>query len=167
MGTYTDAVKLRKLYKSVDTSNLVDNDIEFFIKQAEATITAKIAVRYSLPFSAIPDLIESLASEFSLIKILDRFFTSETDSKNDWREIRKKDLDMILDGIMDGSIPLVDSNNNIIATRTDVGTVDSNNKNFIPIFNNLNERIQQVDPDLLEDQFNELDLSGFHTFDRF
>lgn len=167
MGTYTDAVKLRKLYKAVDTSNLVDIDIEFFIKQAEAIITAKIAARYLLPFATIPALIETLASEFSLIKILDRFFTSETNSKNDWRTIRMKDLNAILDGIVDGSIPLTDASDNTIAVRTDVGLVDSNNKDFIPIFNNLNERIQQVDPDLLEEQFNELDLGGPSTFDRF
>ena len=166
MGTYTNADKLRKLYKAIDTTGLVDNDLEFFIKQAEAIISGKIAAKYSLPFSTVPALIETLASEFSLIKILDRFFTSETSSENDWRKIRMDDLSAILNGVVDGSISLIDVSGNIISTRTDVGGIDSDKKDFPPIFNNLSERIQQVDPNLLEEQFNELDLTGFDPFDR-
>lgn len=156
MGKYTDATKLRKLYKDIDTSGLIDNDIEFFIRQKENIIDLKLAQRYTLPFSSTPPVIETIASECSLVGILDRYFTSESKSKNDWREVRATACNSLLDALSDGSLTLVDSGGAIISQRTDIGGIQSNTSGYEPTFNRLDETLQQEDQDRLEDVYNDV-----------
>jgi phage gp36-like protein len=156
MGKYTNAINLRKLYKDIDTTGLVDNDVEFFIKQKETIIDLKLAQRYTLPFSSTPPIIETIASECSFIGILDRYFTGETNSKNDWREVRATACNSILDALSDGSLTLVDSGGEIISQRTDIGGIQSNTSGYEPTFNRLNETLQREDPDRLDDTYNDV-----------
>lgn len=163
MGKYTDATKLRKLYKDIDTTGVVDNDIEFFIRQKENIIDLKLSQRYTLPFSSTPPIIETIASECSFIGILDRYFTAETKSKNDWRTIRATDCNSLLGAISDGNMTLVDSGGNIIEQRADIGGIQSNTSGYEPTFNNLDETRQRVDPDKLDDEYNEVS-KGFDYY---
>lgn len=156
MGKYTDATKLRKLYKDIDTTDINDNDIEFFIRQKENIIDLKLAQRYTLPFSSTPPVIETVATECSFIGILDRYFTAETKSNNDWREIRATACNSILDALSDGSISLVNSAGEIIDQRTDIGGIQSNTSGYEPTFNRLDETLQQEDSDRLEDTYNDV-----------
>ena len=157
MGTYTDETKVRNLYPKLDdVTNLSDKQIEFYVTQAENIINGKISQRYTLPFSSTPPLIESIATEFSLIKLLDRFFTAERVSKNDWRNVRKEDIDKLLEGIMDGSITLVDSANNVIGQST-AALIASTTEDYEPTFNLLDPVLQRVDPDRLQDKKDDVD----------
>lgn len=153
MGTYTTAVKVRNLYPELSTATrLTDTQLDFYIAQAENHISAILAVRYGLPFTATPPLVETIATEYALIKVLDRFFTSETASKNDWRNIRKADLDKILKSILDGEILLIDANNSVIAQRIDVGSIASNTQTYTPTFSHLGDGQQRIDHDRLDDE---------------
>ena len=163
MGTYTDATELRKLYKDIDTTGLVDNDIEFFIRTAENEISAKLAMRYALPFSSTPPVIKSIAQEKSFIKILDRFFTAETRSRNDWRDVRAEDCNKLLDSITDGKVPLLNSSMSAISQRSDLG-IQSNTSGYEPTMNELPQTLQQVDSDKLEDTFDRVDDGRFGDF---
>jgi len=160
MGDFTNPTEIRKLYKKIDQSGLVDNDIDFFIRIAENIVKAKLAVKYTLPFTTVPLMVKTIAQELALIKILDRFFTSETTSKNDWRTIRKEDLDALLEKIMSGEIPLLDANDAIISTRTDNAGIESDTEIYTPIFDNLNAVEQFVDPDLVDDLREEKDITN-------
>lgn len=163
MGTYTDATELRKLYKDIDTTGLNDNDIEFFIRTAENEISARLSARYTLPFTAIPPVIKSVSQEKSFIKILDRFFTAETRSKNDWRDVRANDCKALLDSIVDGDVPLLNSSMAVISQRSDLG-IQSNTSGYEPTMNELPQTLQQVDSDKLEDTFDRVDDGRFGDY---
>lgn len=163
MGTYTDATEIRKLYGEIDTTGLVDNDVEFFIRTAENEITARLGAKYTLPFSSTPPVIKTIAQEKSFIKILDRFFTAETRSKNDWRDIRAADCNSLLGDIVDGKIPLLNSSLEVISTRTDLG-IQSNTSTYEPTMNELPQTLQQADSDKLEDTFDRVDDGRFGEF---
>ena len=153
MPKYTNNQKVRDLYPKLDEIKSVSkNQVEFFIDQAEPIIDGKLALRYAVPFSPVPPLIESLSTEYALIKLLDRFFTQEKPSKSDWRAVRKKDLDSILNSLADGTMSLVNSAGEIIAQRTDVGGVYSDTKEYTPTFSHRTEEGQEVDPDRLDDE---------------
>lgn len=153
MGTYTTAVKVRSLYPELNTATrLTDTQLDFYVAQAENHISAILAVRYGLPFATTPPLVETITTEYALIKVLDRFYTSETASKNDWRNIRKADLDKMLKSILDGDILLIDANNGVIAQRADIGSVASNTQTYTPTFSHLGDGYQKIDPDRLDDE---------------
>lgn len=157
MGDYTNAIDLRKLFKKIDTANLNDNDLEFYITMAESVVKGKIAKRYDVTFSAVPPLIRYISAELSLIFVLNRFFTGETRSKNDWRDVRKQDNDKLLNDIADGKIALTDSSGNIIAQRTDNQGIESNTKDYTPTFSHLDVEDQKLDKDREDDERDDLD----------
>lgn len=153
MGLYTTSAKVRSLYPDLnDATKLTDTQIDFYIAQAENHISARVAQMYALPFSAVPPLLESMATEYSLIKVLDRYFTAETASKNDWRNIRKQDLDKILESVAVGETPLLTSSLATIAQRTDVGGVSSDTQTYAPTFNHLHYGEQKLDVDRQDDE---------------
>ena len=153
MPVYSDNGKVRDLFPKLDEiKSLSVKQVDFFIDQAEPIINGKLAVRYTVPFSPVPPLIESLTTEYALLKLLDRFFTQEKPSKSEWREIRKEDLDETLNGLADGSISLVSSAGEIIAQRTDIGGIASDTKDYTPTFSHRTEEGQEVDPDRLDDE---------------
>ena len=157
MPDYTTVTKVTDLFPKISETSITSASIAFYIDQAEAEINGKIIARYTLPFSLTPPLIETIATELSVIKILDRFFTSENRSKNDWRDTRKKDLNNILNGIMDGKISLVNSANEIIEQRSDLQDVYSDTMDYTPTFNHLLYSLQVIDEDRLDDEEDDLD----------
>ena len=150
MGNYTSAEDVRRLYKPIDTTNLNDNDIDYFILKAEAEIDGKIALKYTVPISPAPSLLRIAAGELALVYILERFFTSETGSSNEWAAERKKDIKELIDMIASGEVLLVDANGNTIAQTG--GTIQSNTSIYNPIFTLRNPIEDEVDPDLLDDE---------------
>lgn len=158
MGVYTTDKKVRDLFPRIDeVPSISEKQVVFFIDQAEPIINGKLAVRYDVPFDPVPPLIESLATEYALIKLLDRFFTQEKPSKSDWRAIRKKDLDQTLNGLADGSISLVNSAGELIVQRSDIGGISSDTSTYKPTFDHRSEEGQEVDPDRLRDEEDALD----------
>lgn len=158
MGDYTNPTSVRALFPKLDTvTALTDTQIDFYVQQAESELNARLARRFTLPFSSSPPLIGMLATEFTLIKILDRFMTAEKASKNDWRMVRKADLMETLDGIVGGQIPLLTNSMVQIGTRVDAAGISSNTSGYAPTFNLLDESLQQVDADRLDDEEDALD----------
>jgi len=158
MGVYTNDRNVRDLYPKIDqVKSITEQQVVFFIDQVEPIINGKLAPRYSIPFSPVPPLIESISTEYALIKLLDRFFTQEEPSKSDWRATRKKDLDEILNGLADGSVLLVNSAGEIIAQRSDIGGISSNTSAYKPTFDHRDEIGQVVDKDRLEAEEDALD----------
>lgn len=158
MGDYTNPTSVRALFPKLDTvTALTDTQIDFYVQQAESELNARLARRFTLPFSSSPPLIGMLATEFTLIKLLDRFMTAEKASKNDWRMVRKADLMETLDGIVGGQIPLLTNSMVQIGTRVDAAGISSNTSGYAPTFNLLDESLQQVDADRLDDEEDALD----------
>lgn len=157
MPDYTTVTKVTDLFPKISDTSITSASIAFYIDQAEAEINGRIAVRYTLPFSLTPPLVETIATELSVIKILDRFFTSEAKSKNDWRDTRRKDLNSLLDGIAEGKITLINSANEIIGQRSDIQDIYSDTKDYTPTFNHLHYSLQEIDEDRLDDEEDDLD----------
>lgn len=153
MGRYTTAGDMRKLFKAFDTvPQITDIDLEFFVTMSEAEIDGYLAQQYTLPFSLVPPVIRSLASEYATIKALDRFFTGETENKNDWRMIRKKELTELLKGYADGSLTLTSSDSSIIAQRADLHNIVSGTSRYTPTHGHGDVVFEEVDPGRREDE---------------
>ena len=83
MPSYTTVENVLDLYPRVGSlSTVTSSNIAFYIDQAENEINGHLINGYTLPFSSTPPIISTLSTEYSLVKILQRFFTQEVGSDN-------------------------------------------------------------------------------------
>jgi phage gp36-like protein len=156
MPTYTTVPNVLSLYPRVGSLASVNSaSIAFYIDQAENEINGYLANNYTLPFSSSPPMITTLSTEYSLVKILERFFTQEVGSTNAWVEERKKYIVDTLNKINDGTLGLVTSSGELIVYNAG-DTIFSNTMNYTPTFTMLDETLQQIDSDRLEDEYDDV-----------
>ena len=156
MPTYTTVPNVLSLYPRVGSLASVNSaSIAFYIDQAENEINGYLANNYTLPFSSSPPMITTLSTEYSLVKILERFFTQEVGSTNAWVEERKKYIVDTLSKINDGTLGLVTSSGELIVYNAG-DTIFSNTMNYTPTFTMLDETLQQIDSDRLEDEYDDV-----------
>lgn len=164
MPTYTTVPNVLSLYPRVGSLASVNSaSIAFYIDQAENEINGYLANNYTLPFSSSPPLVTTLSTEYSLVKILERFFTQEVGSKNEWVEERKKYLLDTFNKINNGDIGLVTSSGELIVYNSG-DTIFSNTMNYNPTFTMLDETLQQIDSDRLEDEHDAVRDEEYNPF---
>lgn len=157
MGAYTNAENVRSLYPQLnELSSLTDGQIDFYVAQAEAEVNGYLATRYALPFSAVPPLVETVSTEYALIKLMDRFFSAEAPTENDWKEVRRKELKELLAALAEGRVVLVTTAGAIITTATGAG-IESDTSTHTPTFNHLDPAMQKIDEDRLDDEEDAID----------
>lgn len=157
MGAYTNADNVRKLYPALnELTSLTDTQIDFYVAQAEAEIDGRLAVRYALPFSAVPPLVEALSTEYALIKLMDRFYSAEAPAKNDWKEVRRRELRRTLTALASGTMALVTSTGAVIATATGAG-IESDTSDYTPTFSHVDPVLQRIDEDRIDAEEDAID----------
>lgn len=161
MPIYTTVSNVLDLYPRVGSlSSISSANIAFYIDQAEAEINGYLINNYTMPFSATPPLVQALTTEYSLVKLLERFFTQETGSENAWVSARKEYVITTLTQINSGDIGLFTSSLEIIAYNPDDAPF-SNTMTYNPTFNVLNSTLQQIDGDRLEDEYDDIDRDNY------
>ena len=130
-----------------------------FAGQAESEINAKLARAYSLPFTAEIPLLQTLATDLALYKVLTRrLFTSERLEASPWPD-RYKEARETLTWIAAGELPLVDSSGAVLQGRSDIAEVYSTTKNYVPTFWEGPTGDQIQDADKIDDEADRRDLT--------
>ena len=156
MPSYTTVNKVYDLYPRVGSMSTINSaSISFYIDQAENEVNGYLINNYTLPFSSTPPLIETISTEYSLVKILERFFTQELGSDNSWVKERKDYIKENLRLLNEGTIGIYNSSMELIAYKSG-DEIYSNTMNYIPAFNVLNPTLQQIDGDRLEDEYDDV-----------
>jgi len=162
MPRYTTVDNVYDLYPRVGSlSTVTSSQISFFIDQAENEINGHLVNGYTLPFSSTPPIIESLSTEYSLVKILQRFFTQEVGSENSWVAQRAESVIDYLTKINSGDIGLFTSSLELIPYNSG-DTIFSNTMNYNPTFTMLNPSLQQIDSDRLDDELDAVDNEDYN-----
>ncbi len=156
MPIYTTVANVYNLYPRIGSMTTISSSsIAFFIDQAEAEVNGYLGNNYSLPFSSTIPIIETISTEFSVVKILERFFTQEIGSKNEWVEARYENIYNTLSAINSGNLALVTNSNEVLTYQSE-GGIHSNTQNFDPTFSVINDIYQQTDGDRLQDDFDKV-----------
>jgi|TARA_R100000479_G_C6315938_1_gene175827 phage gp36-like protein len=162
MPIYSTVPKVLDLYPRVGSlSTVTSANIAFYIDQAENEINGHLVNGYTLPFSSTPPIIESLATEYGLVKILQRFFTQEVGSDNAYVTQRLESVMDYLTKINSGDVGLFTSSLELIPYNTG-DTIFSNTMNFNPTFTMLNPIFQQIDADRLDDELDAVDDEDYN-----
>ncbi|QDP60253.1 MAG: hypothetical protein Unbinned834contig1000_19 [Prokaryotic dsDNA virus sp.] len=164
MATYTTVPKVYSLYPRVGSLTSVNSQaVDFYITQAENEVNGYLVNNYTLPFSSTPPIIESITTEYSLIKILERFFTQEVQSENSWVNKRLEKVFDFLNKINSGELGLYTSSMDLIVWNAG-DTIYSNTMEYNPTFTMLDETLQQIDSDRLKDEYDIYRLEEYNPY---
>tara|TARA_Y100000592_G_scaffold65028_1_gene101181 strand:- start:149 stop:646 length:498 start_codon:yes stop_codon:yes gene_type:complete len=164
MPTYTTVPNVLSLYPRVGSlSSVTSSSISFYIDQAENEVNGYLGNNYTLPFSSSPPLVTTISTEYALVKILERFFTQELGSKNDWVSERKTYIVDILNKLNSGELALTTSSGELI-TYNSGDTIFSNTQTFNPTFTMLDETLQQISSERLDEELNAIEDEEYNPF---
>lgn len=164
MAEFTTVPNVYSLYPRVGSISSVNSSaVNFYINQAENEMKGYLINNYTLPFSSTPPILETIASEYALVKILERFFTQEIGSENKWVEERKKTVFNYFKQLNDGTIGLFTSSGEIIPWNAG-DTIFSNTMNYQPTFTMLNPTLQVIDTERLDDEFDEWQDQDYNPY---
>ena len=104
-----------------------------------------------------------MSTEYAVVKILERFFTQEVGSRNEWVGERRNYIFDLLNKINSGELGLVTSSGELIVYNSG-DTIFSNTMTYTPTFTMLDETLQQIDSDRLEDEYDDVELEEYNPF---
>lgn len=107
--------------------------VDGFIKPAESIINAIISNIYIVPIVPGPPLLEALATDLTLYRILSQRIFNQQRLKDSVWPLRFKESMDILKQIVDGAITLVDSAGNILP-QGNVAVAESTTTRYLPTF---------------------------------
>lgn len=148
---YTTVEALILTTPSVNSvSNITSAALAHYINRADSVIDAKLASRYTVPLSPIPEIIKTISTDLAIYEIVGkRMVTLVKDVENDWPS-RFKEANDLLDKIATGEFTLVASGGTILSTLT-TNLVWSNTQNYTPTFNEDELTESYLDYDKYED----------------
>lgn len=159
---YTSWNDLKVLFPQLSTTSLTAAQAHgIFVAKAEGIINGRLAKKYSVPFSPAPQQIKSMAQDLSFYYIGRRFFTQHAKKDdNDWLVSYRDDTMEELKAIMEGNAVIVDNSGSVIGVRTDQEQIWSDVTDFNPTMDNRDEVNQRIDPDRIEQEFENDDQRG-------
>ncbi len=139
-------------------TNIRSAEFADFASRGESIINAKIARRYSLPFTVEIPILETLSTDIAIYLVLTRrVFTGEKKNDSTWPDRYKEALDMC-DSIAAGTLALLDSSGGIISQSGNAGEAYSSSMNFEPTMTEDDPIRQIVDPDKIDEIQSDRDL---------
>ena len=151
---YCTAAQVRELLPKVTTTALGNTAVEAMIARAEAYINGKLACRYTVPFTTVPPLITTLATEIAAYFVMRTLFTQDSQNQSEWTVTFMEAMKM-LDDIVTGKCVIVNTSGAEVSFSAD--PVSSNNQEYTPVFDVDEVENSVIDPDLLEDIADEKD----------
>jgi phage gp36-like protein len=105
------------------------------IGKVEALINARLTKLYAVPIAPSPPLLETLATDLTVYKLLAELSLFKTERLKDspWFELQKQAW-AVLDQVAEGKVTLTTSAGTVIAARSDQVLVYSTTMNYDPTF---------------------------------
>jgi len=130
-----------------------------FIDTAEAEMNARLARRYTVPISGTIPLLQAVADDIAVYRVLSRrMFTQDQLKDSVWPDRFKESLET-LNEIASGKVLLVDDSGAVVSTLGTVVSAKTNVEAYLPTFHEGGGWLDQVkDPDKVDDLLDERDL---------
>lgn len=159
--SYTNVSLMLTIMPSlVSHTNLTSLQLAIFASNAEQEINGMLAKRYDMPPSSQNNMLETLATELALCKVLtQRVLTGAKSNDSDWPSAFCKAVDKLKD-IASGKIALVDNNGDPLAASTGQIKIWSDKSAYLPTMTEDGEINQVDDPDKIDDIREDRELFG-------
>lgn len=152
MPDYTSVALMRATVPAIGSATSTTSaDLHRFIITAEAIVNGKIAKAYTVPVVPAPPLLETLATDIALYRVLGlRFFTQGAKNRSEWVDRFKEAMSM-LDDIAAGKIPLTTVSGTIIESDKGSAAMHSSTLGYNQTFTEDVEENSFVDSDKIQD----------------
>jgi phage gp36-like protein len=144
----TVAQVMRNVTRIASVTDLTSADVHNFLGKTEAIVNAKLAMRYTLPFTSDIPVLQHITEDIGTYLVLRRLFTDQAVDKSEWFEEFKR-AEELLDKIVRGEVALVDASNQVVAPKA---TVWASTEKYIPTFSELPEEFWIIDPEKMKDE---------------
>ena len=145
---YSDAdIDVRQLLPKVTDNVMSDVNVTFLIDIVDDIIDGKLVYMYTVPFTSTPPIVRRISTYMAAYLVLMKINAKSVGSpEGEWINVYKEFADTMLEGIVTGSIMLVDANGAEIAHKTDYGMRIST-ADYVPIFNEGTAFDWEIDQD--------------------
>ncbi len=142
-------------------STVTSAELAIFAGQAEAEMVGRLAQRYALPPAVPCPLLETLATDLAVYRILSRrqYITRDAKEKSGLETVYTQAI-ATLSLIAAGGLPLVDASGAVLTERTDRMPVLSSTDDYLPTFHEGPTGSHVQDPDKVDDLLTARDLDG-------
>lgn len=159
--SYTTASLMQMTLTAIGSISTLNNSLMLLhAGQAEALMNAKLSRRYSLPFTSQIPLLETLATDLAIYRVLSSRITLKSDAGEHPWYVRFKESMKLLDDIAKGDILLVDTTGTLISGRSEAGEFHSTTQAYHPTFWEGPGELQIQDADKIDDGLDERDLTS-------
>ena len=141
---YTDTTNVGALLVGVTAADIKT----LYLTMADNIINSKLGSRYVVPFTTIPPIIVTIATDLAAYYTMRALFTSDSQNKSEWTASYKESIKM-LDEIAEGKVPVVDANGNEMPFKAQ--SLSSNNQKFHTTFDMDNLDNSIIDDDLINE----------------
>ena len=156
MAMYTSVQSVISLGTKIGSfTNVTSADWAGFIEDAGREIDARLSKRYALPFSPVPPILITIASNLAMYEGLQRIFVDDSPSISEWVDRFWSRANSLLGAIEDGNVLLVTSAGAVVAASTTNRQVLSATKGYKPVFDMRDPMSQVVDSDRIDDEDSE------------
>lgn len=155
MANYCTATEVRDIVSKVNVAAMDDTAVDNKIVYAQSIINSYLASRYTVPFTPVPTLVKTVCIDLAAYYIMRTLFTRDSVNKSDYiddlllNHINTEKQTGTLYDILNGLVPLVTSTGTVVSTNSDL--VDSNIKDYYPIFDMDDETSQAIPSNRLDD----------------
>lgn len=152
MANYTNPLLLRQTLPMIGSVTTVQSaDLSLIITAAESVINAKLSRVYAVPVNPAPPVLETIATDLSLYRLLAlRLYTQEQMNNSVWPD-RFKEANEVLDKIATGEIPLITASGTTIPAGAGTAAIFSSTLRYQPTFTEDCPENSSVDPEKLTD----------------
>ncbi len=127
--------------------------INSHITRADNIINGKLSIRYAVPFTTVPPLIQTISEDITSYFVYRSFFTQDNQNKSDYLVELLEHAKETLDEIRDGKIDLIYTTGVIVDERSSTTSeiLDSTTKNKQTFFDIDTSTSWKFNQDLLDD----------------
>lgn len=138
-------------------SMVTSAQLALHLGQAEAKVWAKASLRYDVPISPVPPMLQSICLDLAIYAVLvKQAILANTLEDSPWPDRYKEALDE-LEEVANGNMPLLTSSGAVIAPSENPASYAFGfpNTAYDPTFTELDPEYNRPDPDKLQDLLDE------------
>ena len=155
---YTTVARMLDMFPSLGSASTVTSaQTVVYIEHAESEIDAKIARMWTLPLTSVPGIIQTIASEIAMEKMMSQRIMLQSQLKDSvWPKSFARAYEL-LDEIASGQYLLVDSAGAILAQQTSHAPIITTTDGYLPaVADGITNPVDwQIDRNKVEDAYDE------------
>jgi phage gp36-like protein len=129
---------------------MADADVQTWVDAADDMIDSKLYGLYSVPFSTTPLMINQISKMWAAYYILKVVYSAATPEQSNWMNTFKENANGLLNDIINGHTPLIDSTGSSVSKRSGAG-IESTTSNYRPVFTEGDASDWKISEDKISD----------------